>query len=93
MEVVIATLLILVVGTIFGLIAYLVIPGRRNVPVWAAILIGMASMVLGSLLANLFGLGDTQGVDWMELLIQLMLAVAGVAIVAGVRSRRAPESR
>lgn len=88
MAVIIATLLILVVGTIFGLLAYLVVPGRRNVPVWAAVLIGMAAMALGSLLANLLGVGDTQGVDWWELLVQLVLAVVGVAVVAGVRSRR-----
>jgi uncharacterized membrane protein YeaQ/YmgE (transglycosylase-associated protein family) len=90
--VIIATLLILVVGTIFGLLAYLVVPGRRNVPVWAAVLIGMAAMVLGSLLANLLGVGDTEGVDWWELLVQLVLAVVGVAVVAGVRSRRGRSS-
>ena len=86
--VIVATLLILVVGTLFGLLAYLVVPGRRNVPIWAAILLGMAAMVLGSLLANLFGVGDTQGVDWMELLLQLALAIAGVTIVTALRSRR-----
>ncbi|WP_446220108.1 GlsB/YeaQ/YmgE family stress response membrane protein [Micromonospora sp. IBHARD004] len=86
--VVIATLLILVVGTLFGLLAYLVVPGRKNVPIWVAILMGMAAMVLGSLLANLFGVGDAQGIDWIELLIQLALAVVGVAIVANLRSRR-----
>ncbi|MFF5174775.1 GlsB/YeaQ/YmgE family stress response membrane protein [Micromonospora sp. NPDC000089] len=63
-------------------------PGRRNVPIWAAPLIGMAAMVLGSLLANLVGIGDTQGVDWLELLVQFVLAVVGVALVAALRSRR-----
>jgi uncharacterized membrane protein YeaQ/YmgE (transglycosylase-associated protein family) len=86
--VVVATLVILVVGTVFGLIAYLIVPGRRNVPIWAAILIGMASMLLGSLLANAFGVDDTQGIDWIELLIQFALAVAGVGLVAGLRSHR-----
>jgi uncharacterized membrane protein YeaQ/YmgE (transglycosylase-associated protein family) len=85
--VVVATLVILLVGAVFGVIAYLVVPGRRNVPIWAAILLGMVGMLLGSLLANVFGVGDTQGVDWIELLIQFVLAVAGVALVAGVRSR------
>ena len=84
----VATLVILVVGAIFGLIAYLIVPGRRNVPIWAAVLIGMLSMLLGSLLANVFEVGDTQGIDWIELLIQFVLAVAGVALVAGTRSRR-----
>jgi uncharacterized membrane protein YeaQ/YmgE (transglycosylase-associated protein family) len=84
----VATLVILVVGAIFGLIAYLIVPGRRSVPIWAAVLIGMLSMLLGSLLANVFGVDDTQAIDWIELLIQFALAVAGVALVAGVRSRR-----
>jgi uncharacterized membrane protein len=58
------------------------------VPIWTAILIGMAGMLLGSLPANVFGVGDTQGIDWIELLIQFVLALAGVALVAGMRSRR-----
>ena len=85
---IVATILILVVGAVFGVLAYLVMPGRRNVPIWAAILIGVVAMVLGSLLANLFGVGDTDGVDWVELLIQLVLAVVGVAAVAGLRRSR-----
>jgi hypothetical protein len=48
----------------------------------------MAGMLLGSLPANVFGVGDTQGIDWIELLIQFVLALAGVALVAGMRSRR-----
>lgn len=85
---VIATLVILVVGVIFGLLAYLMVPGRRNVPIWAAVLIGMVGMVLGTLLASLFGVNDNEGVDWIELIIQFVLAVIGVAAVAGIRSRR-----
>jgi uncharacterized membrane protein YeaQ/YmgE (transglycosylase-associated protein family) len=88
MAVVVATLVILIVGAVFGLIAYLIVPGRRNVPIWAAILIGMAGMLLGSLLANAFGVEDTQGIDWIELLIQFAVAVVGIGLVAVLRSRR-----
>jgi uncharacterized membrane protein YeaQ/YmgE (transglycosylase-associated protein family) len=84
--VVLATLVILLVGAVFGLIAYLIVPWRRNVPIWAAILLGMVGMLLGSLLANVFGIGETQGIDWIELVIQFVLAVVGVALVAGMRS-------
>ena len=90
---VIATLVILFVGAVFGLIAYLIVPGRRNVPIWAAVLIGVVGMLLGSLLANVFGVGDTQGIDWIELLVQFVLAVVGVALVAGLRSRRSTPSK
>ena len=88
MAVVVATLVILIVGAVFGLIAYLIVPGRRNVPIWAAILIGMAGMLQGSLLANAFGVEDTQGIDWIELLIQFAVAVVGIGLVAVLRSRR-----
>lgn len=88
MVVVVATLVTLVVGAIFGLIAYLIMPGRNSVPIWAAILIGMVAMPLGALLANVFGVSDTPGFDWIELLVQVSLVVAGVAVVAGVRSRQ-----
>jgi uncharacterized membrane protein YeaQ/YmgE (transglycosylase-associated protein family) len=84
----VATLVILAVGAVFGLVAYAIMPGRRNVPIWAAILIGMAGMLLGTLLAKAFGVEDTPGVDWIELAIQFVLAVVGVALVAGLRSRR-----
>jgi uncharacterized membrane protein YeaQ/YmgE (transglycosylase-associated protein family) len=90
MVVAVATLVILVVGAVFGLIAYVIVPGRRRVPIWAAMLIGMAGMLLGTLLANAFGVEDTPGIDWIELLIQFVLAVVGVALVAGLRSRRQP---
>ena len=91
---IVATLVILVVGAIFGVIAYLIVRRRGTVPIWAAVIIGMASMVLGSLLANVFGVGDTEGVDWLELLIQFVLTVTAVGLVAGLRSgRRDPESR
>jgi hypothetical protein len=94
--IVLATVIMLVVGAVFGLIAYLIIPGRRNVPLWAAILIGAAAiligaaaMPLGSLLAKAVGVNETEGVDWIELLIQFVLAVGGVAALAAVlRPRR-----
>jgi hypothetical protein len=35
---------------------------------------------------------DTSGIDWIELLIQVILAAIGVAIIAGARSRRRPAS-
>jgi hypothetical protein len=36
----------------------------------------------------LFGVDDTPGIDWIELILQVGLAAIGVAAVAGMRARR-----
>jgi len=45
--------------------------------------------LLGTLVAGLFGVADTRGVDWIELALQVGFAAGGVALVDGLRSRRA----
>jgi len=39
--------------------------------------------------AGLIGVDDTGGVDWIELALQVAFAAGGVALVDGVRARRA----
>jgi uncharacterized membrane protein YeaQ/YmgE (transglycosylase-associated protein family) len=54
------------------------------------IVIGIVAALVGTLLANAMGIGSTRGIDWIELFIQIILAAAGVALVAG---RYAPGRR
>jgi uncharacterized membrane protein YeaQ/YmgE (transglycosylase-associated protein family) len=82
----------LIVGLIVGALGRLVVPGRQNIPIWLTIVVGIIAAFLGTLIANAIGIStDTPGVDWGELLVQVIVAAIGVAIVAGVagRSRRA----
>ncbi len=46
--------------------------------------------LIGSLIASALGVGETRGIDWIKLIIQVALAAAGVALVAG---RYAPGRR
>jgi len=39
-------------------------------------------------LASAIGVSDTRGIDWIELILQIALAAGGVAIAAGISSRR-----
>jgi uncharacterized membrane protein YeaQ/YmgE (transglycosylase-associated protein family) len=80
----------IVVGLIIGALGRLVLPGRQDMPIWLTILIGIVAAILGTLLANALGVGSTRGIDWIELVIQVALAAAGVARVAG---RYAPSRR
>jgi hypothetical protein len=52
----------------------------------SAIVVGL----IWSLIASALGVGETRGIDWIKLIIQVALAAAGVALVAG---RYAPGRR
>jgi uncharacterized membrane protein YeaQ/YmgE (transglycosylase-associated protein family) len=78
----------LIVGLIIGALGRLVVPGKQNIPIWLTMVIGVVAALLGTVIARAVGVSDTKGVDWIELLFQVVLAAIGVALVAGVGSRR-----
>ena len=79
----------LIVGLIIGALGRLVVPGRQNIPIWLTIVIGIVAALLGTVIAKAIGVStDTPGVDWGELIVQVVVAAIGVAIVAGVAGRR-----
>jgi uncharacterized membrane protein YeaQ/YmgE (transglycosylase-associated protein family) len=78
----------IIIGAIIGALGRLVIPGRQSMPVWLTIVVGIVAALLGSVIAGALGVRDTSGVDWTELLIQIVLAAIGVALVAGTYGRR-----
>lgn len=79
----------IVIGAIIGALARLILPGKQNIPIWLTIVVGIVAALLGTILARALGIStNTRGIDWLELLVQLVLAVIGVAIVAGAKGRR-----
>jgi uncharacterized membrane protein YeaQ/YmgE (transglycosylase-associated protein family) len=78
----------LIVGLIIGALGRLVVPGKQNIPIWLTMVIGVVAALLGTVIARAVGLADTKGFDWTELLFQIVLAAIGVALVAGLGSRR-----
>jgi uncharacterized membrane protein YeaQ/YmgE (transglycosylase-associated protein family) len=67
----------------------LVVPGKQKLPIWLTILVGIVAAFLGTALARAIGVPtDTPGIDWMELLVQVIVAAAGVALVAGLYGNR-----
>jgi uncharacterized membrane protein YeaQ/YmgE (transglycosylase-associated protein family) len=80
----------IVVGLIIGALGRLVVPGRQDMSIWLTIAIGIVAALVGSLIASALGVGATRGIDWIKLIIQVALAAAGVALVAG---RYAPGRR
>lgn len=78
----------IVIGLIVGALGRLVVPGRQAIPIWLTILVGIGAALLGTFIARALGLPtNTTGVDWIELLVQVVVAAIGVAIVAGAYGR------
>ena len=78
----------IIIGLIIGALGRLVVPGKQNIPIWLTLVIGVVAALLGTVIARATGVADTKGFDWIELLFQVVLAAIGVALVAGMGSRR-----
>lgn len=73
----------IVVGAIIGALGRLVVRGRQNISMIATIVIGIVAALIGTFIANALGVGETSGIDWIKLVIQVALAGLGVSIYAG----------
>lgn len=69
-------------GAIIGILGRLLLPGKQNISVWLTVGVGILAALLGGLLADWLGVGDTRGVDWLRHIIQVALAVLFVWLAA-----------
>ncbi|GAA1038200.1 GlsB/YeaQ/YmgE family stress response membrane protein [Virgisporangium ochraceum] len=77
------------IGLVIGGLGRLVVPGRQRIGFWLTLLVGVVAALLGTVVAGVLGVAETRGVDWVELILQVGFAAAGVTIVDGMRHRRA----
>jgi uncharacterized membrane protein YeaQ/YmgE (transglycosylase-associated protein family) len=73
----------IIIGAIIGVLGRLVLPGRQSIPIWLTIIIGIIAAFIGTFLANALGVGNTRGLDVIEIVLQVVVAAVGVAIAAG----------
>jgi uncharacterized membrane protein YeaQ/YmgE (transglycosylase-associated protein family) len=79
----------ILIGLVIGVLGRLVVPGKQHIPIWLTILVGIGAAFLGTALARAVGIPTaTGGIDWLELLVQVVVAAIGVAIVAAAFGRR-----
>jgi uncharacterized membrane protein YeaQ/YmgE (transglycosylase-associated protein family) len=78
----------LVAGIIIGPLARLVLPGKQSISIGMTIVIGAVGAIVGGFIADALGVGDTGGIDWIKLLIQVGVAALAVLIYGG--SRKSP---
>lgn len=71
------------IGVFIGGLARLLLPGRQSMSMTATWVIGVGAALLGGMVAQIFGFGDTPGVDWIKLAIQIGIAVVFVGVYSG----------
>ena len=74
----------LLAGVIVGPLARLVLPGDQNMSLIMTILVGAVGAIGGGLLYVAFGGGETAGIDWTRLIIQVAVAVILILILGRV---------
>ncbi|MGD9988855.1 GlsB/YeaQ/YmgE family stress response membrane protein [Pseudonocardia sp.] len=82
----------IIIGIVLGVLARLILPGKQNIPVWLTIVVGIIAAYIGTWIARAFGVADTNGIDWIEHIVQLIVAIIGIGIVAGIYARRGVRS-
>jgi uncharacterized membrane protein YeaQ/YmgE (transglycosylase-associated protein family) len=79
----------ILIGIVVGALGRLVVPGRQNISILITILVGIVSAFIGTAIARAMGIPTvTSGIDWMELLVQVIVAALGVALVSALMGRR-----
>ena len=75
----------IIIGAIIGALGRLIVPGKQNIPIWLTIIIGIVAALIGTAIVG--SLQDTEGIDWVEILVQVVLAAVGVYIAAALTGR------
>jgi uncharacterized membrane protein YeaQ/YmgE (transglycosylase-associated protein family) len=79
----------ILIGIVVGVIGRLLVPGKQRIGMLLTILVGIVSAFIGTAIARAIGIPTvTNGIDWLELLVQVIVAALGVALVASLMGRR-----
>ena len=79
----------ILIGIVVGVIGRLLVPGKQPIGMLLTILVGIVSAFIGTAIARALGMPTATGsIDWLELLVQVVVAAIGVALVAGLMGQR-----
>jgi uncharacterized membrane protein YeaQ/YmgE (transglycosylase-associated protein family) len=79
----------ILIGIVVGVIGRLLVPGKQRIGMLLTILVGIVSAFIGTAIARAIGIPTvTNGIDWLELLVQVIVAALGVGLVASLMGRR-----
>jgi uncharacterized membrane protein YeaQ/YmgE (transglycosylase-associated protein family) len=76
----------IVIGAVLGVLGRLVAPGTQDIPIWMTVLVGIVAALVGTAVVG--SLRDTDGIDLVELVVQVVLAAVGVVVAARLYGSR-----
>ena len=76
----------IIIGLVIGALGRLAVPGKQKIPIWLTLVVGIVAALIGSAIVG--PLRDTNGIDWIEILVQVVLAALGVMLVVRLRGNR-----
>lgn len=79
------------IGVVIGIIGGLALRGRLPKAMWLAPVLATSGSLIASILAVIFG--DRSNYGWKESTLQVVLALAGVAVTYYVGSRQGSDER
>ncbi|AEA22508.1 GlsB/YeaQ/YmgE family stress response membrane protein [Pseudonocardia benzenivorans] len=82
----------IIIGLVLGVLARIILPGDQKIPLWLTIIVGIVAAYIGTWIARAFGVADTNGIDWIEHIVQLIVAIIGIGLVAGLWAKRGVRS-
>lgn len=77
----------LVAGVIIGPLGRLVLPGKQNISIWMTIVVGAVGAIVGGFIAQALGVGETDGIDWIKLGIQVAVAALSIVLYLSMKGR------
>jgi uncharacterized membrane protein YeaQ/YmgE (transglycosylase-associated protein family) len=79
----------ILIGIVVGVLGRLLLPGKQRIGMLVTVLVGIVAAFVGTFLARAMGIPTaTNGIDWLELLVQVVVAAAGVGLVSALTGRR-----
>jgi uncharacterized membrane protein YeaQ/YmgE (transglycosylase-associated protein family) len=79
----------ILIGIVVGVLGRLLLPGKQPIGMLVTVLVGIVAAFVGTFLAKAMGIPTaTNGIDWLELLVQVVVAAVGVGLVAAATGRR-----
>lgn len=79
----------LIFGAVLAIIASLIQKGSSGMPWWGNWIAGIGGALLGYWIAGLFGVDQTDGIDWIRWLISIVVAVILLGVGRAIFAKRA----
>ncbi|MFF3440897.1 GlsB/YeaQ/YmgE family stress response membrane protein [Streptosporangium sp. NPDC002721] len=78
----------IVIGAVVGALGRLLLPGKQAIGIILTVVVGIVAALIGTAIAQVLGVATTDGIDWIELVMQVGLAIVGVGLVVGLKRSR-----